>query len=54
MKFKFIKYTYLWFVLSGLMMFIGIGAMIYNQNKYGTPLEYGIDFTGGSQMEFQF
>jgi len=54
MKFKFIKYTYLWFFLSGLMMFVGIGAMIYNQSKYGTPLEYGIDFTGGSLMEFKF
>lgn len=54
MKFKFIKYTYLWFFLSGLMMVVGIAGMIYNQNKYGTPLEYGIDFTGGSVMEFKF
>jgi len=54
MKFKFIKYTYLWFLLSGLMLALGIGAMIYNQSRYGTPLEYGIDFTGGSLMEFQF
>jgi len=50
----FIKYTKLWFTLSIATLLIGVGAMIYNKVTFGSALEYGIDFTGGSYMEFQF
>lgn len=52
--YKFIKYTWLWFTLSIAMMVIGIGAMINNKIQIGSALVYGIDFTGGSVMEFRF
>ncbi len=52
--FPFIKYTRLWFVFSGLILLVGVGAMIFNQVKYGHVLNYGIDFTGGSMMEYRF
>jgi preprotein translocase subunit SecF len=54
MKFKFIKHTKIWFTLSIIIILIGAGAMIYNKVTYGHALEMGIDFTGGSLMEFQF
>ena len=53
MKFKFIKYTKVWFTISIIAVLIGIGAMVYNKVNYGKALELGIDFTGGSLMEIQ-
>jgi len=53
-KFKFIKYAKLWFTVSAIAILIGIGAMINNRMTIGTSLVYGIDFTGGSVMEFEF
>lgn len=54
MQYKFIKYTWLWFLLSGLMLLAGIVAMIFNKATIGSTLVYGIDFTGGSVMEIKF
>ncbi|MBU0706617.1 protein translocase subunit SecF [Patescibacteria group bacterium] len=54
MTYKFIKYTKVWFAISGLAILIGIGAMISNKLNIGSSLVYGIDFTGGSIMEFEF
>ena len=54
MQYKFIKHTKIWLLISGLAIAIGIGAMIHNKLTIGSSLVYGIDFTGGSVMEFQF
>lgn len=54
MKYKFIKYTKVWFTVSTIAVLIGIGAMINNKMTIGSALVYGIDFTGGSVMEFKF
>jgi len=54
MKYKFIKYTKVWFTVSTIVILIGVGAMINNKRTIGTSLVYGIDFTGGSIMEFEF
>jgi preprotein translocase subunit SecF len=51
---NFIKYTKLWFTLSLITILIGVGAMIYNKVTYGEALQFGIDFNGGSSMEFKF
>jgi preprotein translocase subunit SecF len=51
MRFKFIKYTWLWFLISGLAIATSFGAMIKNKIVDGSALNYGIDFTGGSLME---
>jgi preprotein translocase subunit SecF len=53
-QFHFIKYTKLWFVLSLATILLGVGAMIYNKVNYGEALQFGIDFNGGSLMEFRF
>jgi len=52
-NFPFIKYTKLWFIISLAIMLVGIGAMVKNQMKYGTFLQYGIDFTGGTLIELK-
>ncbi len=54
MQYKFIKYTKVWFIVSSIAILIGIGAMINNKMTIGSSLVYGIDFTGGSIMEFEF
>ncbi len=55
-KFKFIKYTKVWFSISIIAILIGIGAMVNNKidSDMNTILNYGIDFTGGAVMEFDF
>lgn len=53
MSFPFIKYTKFWFGFSILILVAGIAAMINNQIQLGSPLVYGIDFTGGTQMEIK-
>ncbi|PIZ70965.1 protein translocase subunit SecF [Candidatus Peregrinibacteria bacterium CG_4_10_14_0_2_um_filter_43_11] len=54
MQFKFIKYTKLWLTISLAIILIGFGAMVRNQIETGHILNWGIDFTGGSLMEYQF
>lgn len=54
MQYKFIKYTKVWFTFSLIAILIGVGAMISNKSRIGSALVYGIDFTGGAVMEFDF
>lgn len=53
-KFSFIRYTALWFLFSGILILIGLGAMVSNKIRYGRALELGIDFTGGTLIELKF
>ena len=53
-NFPFIKHTKLWFTLSLLILLVGVGAMASNKIKYGSFLQYGIDFTGGTLIELKF
>jgi len=53
-KFKFIKYTKWWFMISAIVILIGVGAMVSNKVRYGQFLQLGIDFTGGTLMELKF
>jgi len=43
-----IKYTWLWFTISGLMIAIGMGFVAVQ------GLNWGIDFTGGSLLQYKF
>ena len=52
-KFKFIKYTKVWFLLSTIVILIGIGAMVNNRIQTGHFIKLGIDFTGGTLMEIR-
>lgn len=53
-KFKFIKYTKLWFTLSTIVIVLGILALVNNKIHTGSFLNLGIDFTGGTLMELEF
>ncbi|OGH68686.1 MAG: protein-export membrane protein SecF [Candidatus Magasanikbacteria bacterium RIFCSPLOWO2_02_FULL_44_11] len=48
MQLPFVKYSKIWFTVSGLLMVGAIGAL----SLWG--LKLGIDFTGGSLVELQF
>ncbi|MSR36974.1 MAG: protein translocase subunit SecF [Gemmatimonadetes bacterium] len=42
------------YVLSAIVVLIGMGAMIANQFTIGSWLNYGVDFTGGSLVQVRF
>ena len=42
------------FLISWILVVIGIVALIISQVQLGTPLRLGIDFTGGASMIFHF
>lgn len=42
------------FILSSIIILLGIGAMIYSTVQFGTPMRVGVDFTGGSRFEVRF
>ena len=49
-----IKYRWLWFAISFILLIPGIIAMVYSVIHYPThsPLRVGIDFTGGSIVQY--
>lgn len=49
-NFNWIGYTPLWFTLSTLIIILGISSMVYKGMTTGQPLNWGIDFTGGTVM----
>jgi preprotein translocase subunit SecF len=42
------------FLISEILIAIGIIALVVSQIQLGTPLRLGIDFTGGTSMTLQF
>jgi len=46
--------TRLWFTFSGLMILLGIFALASNTLTRGKPMNYGIDFTGGTVLNLRF
>ncbi len=46
--FEFVRHWKTWFVLSGLLVVLALGAFFIR------GLNYGIDFTGGTQMNLKF
>ena len=46
-----IKKTY---ALAGILILVGMGAMIMNQTQNGEILNYGLDFKGGTSTEVTF
>ena len=44
----------LWFSISIIFIIIGIFSLIFNQTQLKTPLNFGIDFTGGVTMSLDF
>lgn len=42
------------YLVSGFLMLLGIGAMIYNYSTLGSWLNYGVDFKGGTLAQVHF
>jgi len=44
-----------WFFgFSGILILLGIAAMVYSAIQFGSPLQIGVDFTGGSRFVIHF
>ena len=53
-NFRFIEKRRQAYGVSGALILVGIGAMIFNVFSLGTWQNYGVDFTGGSLIQVQF
>ncbi|MCA0314603.1 MAG: protein translocase subunit SecF [Candidatus Melainabacteria bacterium] len=53
-KVDLVKYRNIWFGISLLITIPGIIGIIACMSKYHAPLKPGIDFTGGSILQYQF
>ena len=53
-KYQFIKNRRRAYVVSGTLILVGIGGMIFNVFSIGSWQNYGVDFTGGSLIQVQF
>jgi preprotein translocase subunit SecF len=52
-SFPFIRYTWLWFTISLVLLGVGMAAIVNHKIQTGQYLNYGIDFTGGTLIEFK-
>ncbi len=43
-----VKHTKLWIIISVVIILVGITSMVVNQITMGSPLNFGIDFMGGT------
>jgi preprotein translocase subunit SecF len=46
--------TKLWFTFSGILILLGIFALVSNTLTKGKPMDFGIDFTGGTVLNLRF
>lgn len=53
-KVHIVKYRWIWFCLSALLLIPGIIAMIYSSVTYSNhaPMKVGIDYTGGTILQY--
>jgi preprotein translocase subunit SecF len=49
-----IKYRWLWFGISGAILIPGLIGIVMCLARFHAPLKPGIDFTGGSILQYQF
>lgn len=50
----FVGKTKIWFLISALLIVLGVGAMVVNGTTRGGIMNFGIDFTGGTLLSFRF
>lgn len=53
-SYEFIEKRRKAYVVSAVVILLGFGAMLFNVVSIGGWLDYGIDFTGGTMMVFEF
>lgn len=52
-KLNVIKQQRLWWTLSLLLILAGIVAMIISFSQFGSPLRLGLDFVGGTRLQYE-
>jgi len=53
-RYAFIENRRKAYAVSGTLILVGIGGMIFNVFSIGSWQDYGVDFTGGSLIQVQF
>lgn len=53
-RYPFLEWRRRAYLVSGLLMALGIGAMLFNVARIGSWLEYGVDFAGGTVVQVDF
>ena len=54
MKVDIVKYRWFWFGFSLAVLIPGLVAIIICLQQYGAPIKLGLDFTGGTKLEYRF
>ncbi len=54
MKVDIVKYRWFWFGFSLVILIPGLIAIGMCLVKYGAPVKLGLDFTGGTKLEYRF
>ena len=52
--FSFVSHGKMYIVISGLLILLGVGAMIVHKTSSGEALAYGLDFKGGTSLSVVF
>ena len=52
--YQFIENRKTAYVVSGILLIVAIGAMVFNTVSIGSWQKYGVDFTGGSLIQVRF
>ncbi|MBW4632926.1 MAG: protein translocase subunit SecF [Iphinoe sp. HA4291-MV1] len=53
MKFSVTQQKHLWWSLSLVLILAGLIAMFISWQQFGAPLRPGLDFTGGTRLQFE-
>ena len=53
-NFPFLQWRRRAYMVSGTLLVLGIGAMVYNTVSTGSWLNYGVDFAGGTLVQVDF
>lgn len=54
MKINSVKNRKIWFIFSSTLILASLVFLIQSQIKYGSAFKLGLDFTGGSKIEYKF
>ena len=52
--YNYTKHMKVFFALSAVLIFVGIGGLFVNKSSIGTILKYDLDFSGGTQTQVTF
>ena len=52
--YKFLENRKKSYLFSGILILVGVAAMVYNVVTLGSWMNYGVDFTGGSLVQVRF